>query len=174
MPRDHRHPDDDPREEEPKRYFTTLICGLFVAGSLAPCGSDDDDTATTDAPTEIESPVRAAVDAFTEAINTYDTEALLAVTTEDFVWTSTGDPMTRDEFVTHFEANYEVTDFNVEPTSELIITDAASGAYAGEQRGEVTSDVYNATGTSSYEIVDVDGTWLVDEFVRVEEGTAVD
>ena len=33
------------------RHIATLVCGLFVVGSLAACGDDNDDTADTAAPT---------------------------------------------------------------------------------------------------------------------------
>jgi len=197
------------------RHIATLVCGLFVIGSFAACGDDDDDTTDTEAPsteaaveteapTETEAPVEteapdettiedraggpavrcgtpeatddipdvcATADAFTEAINTYDTEALLAVTTEDFTYQTTGDPFTRDEFIPYFDANYEKGDFAIEHGEELIVSAAGFvGAFAGEQQGEVTSADYNATGTSFYGIVDVDGTWLIEEFVWIEDG----
>ena len=76
----------------------------------------------------------SAVEAFTEAINTYDTEALLAVTTEGFTWESTGPVQSRAEFVDHFEANYEAQNFSLEVTGELMV-EADGDGYVAEEPG---------------------------------------
>lgn len=178
-----------------------LVVGSLVACSDGSDDTADTDAPTTEteAPADTDAPVVTPADdwsavcgayegepdevaqvddicavatAFMEAINTYDTEALLAVTTEDFTYQTTGDPFTRDEFVPYFEANYERGNFQVAPTGPAEILGVAGFAtYEIAEPGEVTSQDYNATGVSTYIVtgIDTDGQWLVSEFVWTED-----
>ncbi len=136
--------------------IAVFLVGVLVAGGVVACAGDDD---VSDAPAEVTS----AVEAFTDAINTYDSQALLAVTTENFTWQSTGQVQSRAEYVDYFEANYEPSNFNTEPTGQLTV-DADGDGYVAEEPGRVTSSGYNQNGLSTYRLVEVDGSWLVQEF----------
>lgn len=138
-----------------------FLVGMLVVGSTVSCGSDDDAS-------EPPAGVTSTVQAFNDAINTYDSDALLAVTTEDFTWQSTGDVQSRAEFVDYFEANYEVGNFNFAPTGELTVESDGDG-YVAEELGRVTSSGYNEDGSSTYRLVEMDGSWLVQEFRWSEE-----
>jgi len=110
----------------------------------------------------------ATAAAFAEAINTYDTDALLAVTTEDFTYQTTGEPFTRDEFIPYFEENYEAGNFNVAPTDPGVMEVVGFATYEVVEPGEVTSEDYNATGTSKYTVTGGPDGWLISKFVWVE------
>ena len=134
-----------------------VLTGVLVAcGGVVACSGDDDAA-------EVPSGVTSVVDAFNDAINTYDTEALLAVTTEDFTWESTGDVQSRPEFVEHFEEYYEVGRFHAESTDEPEVK-SDGGAYVVEVPGRVTSAGYDGDGLSVYRVVEVDDSWMVQEF----------
>ena len=182
------------------RHLSIIISGLFILGALAACSDDNDTASTTEAPVvteasattdmanwsatcgDYEGPdaedtaqveaICATAAAFAEAINSYDSEALLAVTTEDFTYQTTGDPFTRDEFIPYFEANYEAGNFTVTPTGPTVIVGVAGFVtYEIVEPGEVTSEDYNATGTSTYIVtgLDADDAWLVESFVWTED-----
>ena len=129
-----------------------VLFGLLLGGLVA-CGGDDD---ASGPPAEVTS----TVNAFTDAINTYDAEALLSVTTEDFTWNSSGEVQSRAEFVEYLETYYEAGNFNIEPTGELTV-EADGDAYVAEQGGRVTSADYNDDGLSTLRLVEVDDSWLV-------------
>ena len=133
------------------RPLSIVIGGVFVLGAFAACSDDDGTATTTEAAVVTEAPattdsvdwsatcgeyegrdaddtaqveaICATAAAFMEAINTYDSEALLAVTTEDFTYQTTGDPFTRDEFIPYFEANYEAGNFTVTGSGQLVTPD---------------------------------------------------
>ena len=135
--------------------FLVGLPAVVLGGGVA-CGGDDDASVPP-------AGVTSAVEAMTDAINSYDTQALLAVTTDDFTWQSTGEVQSLAEFVDHFEANYEAGNFNVESTGQLTI-EADGDGYVAEEPGRVTSSAYNRDGLSMYRLVEVDGAWLVQEF----------
>ena len=182
------------------RPLSIVIGGVFVLGAFAACSDDDGTATTTEAAVVTEAPattdsvdwsatcgeyegrdaddtaqveaICATAAAFMEAINTYDSEALLAVTTEDFTYQTTGDPFTRDEFIPYFGANYEAGNFTVTPTGPTVIVGVAGFVtYEIVEPGEVTSEDYNATGTSTYIVtgLDADDAWLVESFVWTED-----
>lgn len=128
-----------------------VLLGLLLGGFVA-CGDDD----ASGPPVEVTS----TVDAFTDAVNTYDADALLSVTTEDFTWNSSGEVQSRAEFVEYLETYYEAGNFNVEPTGELT-AEADGDAYVVEQAGRVTSAGYNDDGVSTLRLVEVDDSWFV-------------
>lgn len=144
------------------RRIAVFLIGVLVVVGAAACGGDD-------GASDIPAGVSSAVEAFTEAINTYDTEALLAVTTEGFTWESTGPVQSRAEFVDHFEANYEAQNFSLEVTGELMV-EADGDGYVAEEPGRVTSNAYNEDGRSTYRLVELGGSWLVEEFRWYEDG----
>ena len=143
------------------RAAVFLVGMLVVVGGTAACGGDDEASG-------VPSGVTTAVEGFTEAINTYDTEALLSVTTEDFTWESTGEVQSRPEFVEHFEAYYEAGGFMTESTGALTV-ERDGDAYVAEEPGRVTSAGYNEDGRSVYRLVELDGSWLVQEFRCYED-----
>lgn len=128
---------------------------LVVVGCIAACGGTDE--------SGVPGEVTLAVERFTEAINTYDTEALLSVTTEDFTWESTGEVQTRSEFVDHFEAYYQAGGFRTQPSGTLTVERDGDG-YLAQEPGRVTSTGYNEDGRSVYRLVEVDGSWLIQSF----------
>lgn len=141
--------------------IAVFLVGALSVGGVVACSDDD----TSEPPAA----VTAAIEAFTDAVNSYDSEALLAVTSEDFTWESTGTLQSREEFVEFFEANYEVGNFNIEPTGQLTL-EADGDAYVAEEPGRVTSLSYNEEGLTTYRVVEVDGTWLVQELRWEEDG----
>lgn len=182
------------------RHLSIIVGGLFILGALAACSDDNDTATTTEAPVAAEAPattdsgnwsatcgeyegpdaedtaqveaICATAAALMEAINTYDSEALQAVTTEDFTYQTTGDPLTRDEFIPYFEEYYEAGNFNVAPTGPAVIVGVVGFVtYEIVEPGEVTSEDYNATGTSTYVVTGLhaDDAYLVDEFVWTED-----
>ena len=146
--------------------FVRILVGMFaVAVGSTGCGGDNDSS-------EVPAGVTSTVDGLTIAINTYDTEAFLAHTTEDFTWQTTAGVTSRSDFVDHFEANYETLDFHIESTGALT-AERDGDAYVAEEPGRVTSTVYNEDGRSVYRLVEEDGSWLVREF-RWYEGAATE
>ena len=146
------------------RSVLILAGALLLGGGIVACGSDD-------AVSEVPSGVTSTLDAFTEATNTYDSEALLALFTEDFTWQSTGDVVSRTEYVDYFDTYYENVGFHVESTGPLTI-ERDGDAYVAKQTDRVTSKAApDMTGREVIRLVEVDGSWLIQEF-RWTEDTA--
>ena len=122
---------DDRKEVIMIRSVLILAGALLLGGGIVACGSDD-------AVSEVPSGVTSTLDAFTEATNTYDSEALLALFTEDFTWQSTGDVVSRTEYVDYFDTYYENVGFHVESTGPLTI-ERDGDAYVAKQTDRVTS-----------------------------------
>lgn len=144
------------------RRVLIVAAALLLGAGIVACGSDD---AASDVPSEVTS----TLEAFTEAINTYDSEALGALLTEDFTWQSTGDVNSRTEFLTHFETSFEDQEFNVELTSPPTI-ERDGDAYVAAGTDFVTSKGFpDRTGQHITRLVEVDGSWLIQEFRWTED-----
>ena len=140
-----------------------LVCVMGVVG----CG-DADESSTTG--TDVPSGVIAALDGFAEAINTYDSDALLANTSEDFTWQSTGDVTNREDYVAYLETYYERLNFRSEPTGDRVI-ERDGDAYVATQPDHATATGLDVEGVSVIRVAEVDGTWLVQEFRWTETTT---
>jgi hypothetical protein len=148
---------EDPKEVIMIRSVLIFAGALLLGAGVVACGSDDD---TSDVP----SGVTSTLEAFTEATNTYDSEALGALVTDDFTWQSTGDVQSRTEYLAYFDTYYEDLEFNVESTSQLTIGPDGD-AYVAEQTDIVTSNAApDMTGREVLRLVEVDGSWLIQEF----------
>ena len=147
---------DDRKEVIMIRSVLILAGALLLGGGIVACGSDD-------AVSEVPSGVTSTLDAFTEATNTYDSEALLALFTEDFTWQSTGDVVSRTEYVDYFDTYYENVGFHVESTGPLTI-ERDGDAYVAKQTDRITSRNPDMTGREVIRLVEVDGSWLIQEF----------
>jgi len=140
-----------------------LVCAMAVVG----CG-DDGGSSTTG--TDVPSGVIAALDGFAEAINTYDSDELLANTTDDFTWQSTGDVTNREDYVAYLETYYERVNFHSEPTGDRVI-ELDGDAYVATQPDHSTATGLDVEGVSVIRVEEVDGTWLVQEFRWTETTT---
>ena len=135
---------------------------VLLGGGIVACGSDD-------AASEVPSGVTSTLEAFTDATNTYDSDALLALFTEDFTWQSTGDVVSRTEYVAYFDTYYENLGFHVESTGPLTIK-RDGDAYVAEQTDRVTTNAApDMTGREVIRLVEVDGSWLIQEFRWTED-----
>ena len=150
------------RTREPVGFHRAVVAVVALVCALGVIGCGDDGGSST-AGTDVPSGVIAALDGFAEAINTYDTDALLANTTEDFTWQSTGDVNTREEYVTYVETYYERANFHNEPIGDRVV-ERDGDAYVATQPDHTTATALDVVGVSVVRVVEVDGTWLVQEF----------
>ena len=150
------------RTREPVGLHRAVVAVVAVVCAMGVIGCGDDGESST-AGTEVPSGVIASLDGFAEAINTYDTDTLLANTTEDFTWQSTGGVNTREEYVRHFETYYRRANFHNEPVGDRVI-ERDGDAYVATQVDHTTATGLDVDGVSVIRVVEVDGTWLVQEF----------
>jgi len=165
-------PGSESRTSEPVRLHRAVVAVVALICAMGMIGCGDDGASSTDG-ADIPSGVIAALDGFGEAINTYDSEALLAHTTEDFTWQSTGDVTSREEYVAYFETYYERANFHTEPTGDRVI-EPEGDAYVATQPDHSTASGLDVVGESVIRVVEVDGTWLVQEFRWHETPTGTD
>lgn len=154
---------DDRKEVMMIRSVLILAGAFLLGGGIVACGSDDDAS-------EVPPGVTSTLEAFTEATNTYDSEALGALFTEDFTWQSTGEVQSRAEYLAHFDTYYEDLEFRIESTGPLRI-ERDGDAYVANQTDRITSKGPEMTGREVIRLVEVDGSWLIQEF-RWTESTA--
>jgi hypothetical protein len=153
---------DDRQEVIMIRAVHILAGALLLGGGIVACGSDD-------AASEVPSGVTSTLEAFTDATNTYDSATLLELFTEDFTWQSTGEVQSRTEYVAYFDTYYEGLEFHVESTGPLTI-ERDGDAYVAEQTDRVTSNgAPDMTGQEVIRLVEVDGSWLIQEFRWTED-----
>lgn len=143
------------------RYVAGVVVMLAVGWGLVGCADDG--------AADVPDGVTGAVEAFNAAINSYDSEALLDATTEDFTWESTGAVQSRSEFVAYFDEHYEVGGFRFESTGELVVERDDDG-FIAEEPGRVTSVGYDAEGRSVFRVVESGDAWLVQQFRWYETG----
>jgi len=143
------------------RSVLILAGALLLGGGIVACGSDDDAS-------EVPPGVVSTLEAMTEATNTYDTEALGALFTEDFTWQSTGPVVSGPELLAHIDTYYENVGFHVELTSPLTI-ERDGDAYVVTTTDHVTTIRDDMTGREVIRLVEVDGSWLVQEFRWTED-----
>ena len=111
----------------------------------------------------------SALEAFTEASNTDDAEALGALVTEDFTWQSTGEVQPRSEYLVYVDTYYDDLEFHTESTSPLTI-ERYGDASVAEQTDRITSKGNpGMTGREVIGLVDVDGSWLIQEFRWIQD-----
>jgi hypothetical protein len=146
------------------RSVLVLAGALLLGGGIVACGSDDD---ASDVPPGVTS----TLDAFLEATNTYDTEALGALVTEDFTWQSTGPVQSGPEHLAYIDANYENVGFHIELTSPRTI-ERDGDAYIATATDHVTTNSDDMTGAEVARLVDVDGSWLIQEFRWTEDAAS--
>jgi ketosteroid isomerase-like protein len=140
------------------------IASVAVVVLLLPgCGDTDD---TDDAETE----VLSTIEGFRAAVNAYDTEAIREYVTDDCTWQSTGPVQTLEEYLAYVDANYERLDFHVETTGDPVAT-LDGEEYVVVQQEAVTSTTFEAAGTATVRLVEVDGSWLIREVRWVAEAT---
>ena len=155
---------DNRKEAIMIRSVLILAGALLLGGGIVACGSDDDAS-------EVPSGVTTTLEAFTEATNTYDTEALGALFTEDFTWQSTGPVQSGPEFLAHIDTYYENLRFHVESTGPLTI-ERDGDAYIATTTDHVTTIRDDMTGREVIRLVEVDGTWLIQEFRWTEDAAS--
>jgi len=154
----------DNRKEAIMIRSILILAGAFLlGGGIVACGSDDDAS-------EVPPGVTSTLDEFLEATNTYDTEALGALITEDFTWQSTGPVVSGPELLAHIDTYYENVGFHVELTSPISIG-RDGDAYIATATDQVTTNSDEMTGEEVIRLVEVDGSWLIQEF-RWTEDTA--
>jgi hypothetical protein len=113
---------------------------------------------------EVPPGVTSTLEAFTEATNTYDSEALGALFTEDFTWQSTGEVQSRTEYLAHFDTYYENLELHAELTGPLTI-ERDGDAYVAKQTDRITSNGNpDMTGREVIRLVEVEGSWLIQKF----------
>ena len=140
------------------------IASVAVVVLLLPgCGGNGD---TDDAETE----VLSTIEGFGAAVNAYDTEAIREFATDDVTWQSTGPVQTLDEYLAYVDANYEKLDFHVEATGDSVVT-LDGEEYVAVRQEAVTSTSFEAVGTATFRLVEVDGSWLIREVRWVVEAT---
>jgi hypothetical protein len=132
-----------------RRIITAVTVMLLTA-----CGPGTDDPAV---PAE----VLSTVEGFTEALNTYDTEAMSAYATDDFTWQSTGPVVTLDEYLAYVDAYYEKVGFHVVAGEPVVRVDGE--VYVVEAPDVVTTNGSEMVGATVHRVVAVDGGWLVQE-----------
>jgi hypothetical protein len=144
-------------------YTDDYVRNAFT-GDGTPTPSTGTDRATDDA----EADILSTVEALGVAVNAYDTEAIREYVTVDFTWQSTGPAQALDEYLAYVDAHYENLDFHVEATSDpFVILDGDE--YVVVQQEAVNSTGFEAVGTMTSRLVEVDGVWLIRE-VRWVEG----
>ncbi|MFW2383789.1 MAG: nuclear transport factor 2 family protein [Acidimicrobiales bacterium] len=171
------------------RHWIALLAAVVLL--LAACGESTDDatdatlastttaaetttttlpptTTTTSATDDAEAEVLVTVAGFGVAVNAYDTEAIREYVTDDATWESTGPVQTLDRYLAHVDRYYEATDFHVEAISEPVVT-LDGDEYVVVQLEAVASTGFEAVGTSTVRLVEVDGEWLIREVRWVEE-----
>ncbi len=143
-----------------RRLTILLACVALAAAGCA----QDDSGATEDAEAE----VLSTVEGFGVAVNAYDTVAIREYVTDDFTWQSSGPVQSRDEYLAYVDAHYEELDFHVETTGDPVVS-LDGEEYVVVQQDAVTGTAFDAVGTSTFRLVEVDGVWLIREVRWVEE-----
>ena len=138
------------------RSMFVLAGALLLGGGIVACGSDDD---ASDVPPGVTS----TLDAFLEATNTYDTEVLGALITEDFTWQSTGPVQSGPAYLAYVDAHYDNVGFRIELTSPRTF-ERDGDAYIATATDQVTTNSDEMTGEEVVRLVEVDGSWLAREF----------
>ena len=108
------------------------------------------------------------VEGFGVAVNAYDTEAIREYVTEDFTWQSTGPVTTLDEYLAYVDTHYQSAGFLVETTSDPVVSPDGD-EYVVVQQDAAQATGFEAVGTSTFRLVEVDGEWLIREVRWVEE-----
>ena len=152
------------KETSVLRSVLILAGALLLGGGIVACGSDDDAS-------EVPPGVTSTLDAFLEATNTYDTEALGALVTDDFTWQSTGPVQSGPEYLAYIDANYENVGFHTELTSPRTI-ERDGDAYIATATDYITTNIDDMTGKEVVRLVEVDGRWLVQEFRWIEDAAS--
>lgn len=152
---------DDGKEAIMIRSVLVLVGALVLGGGLVACGDDDD---ASDVPPGVTS----TLETFLEATNTYDTQMLGALVTDDFTWQSTGPVQSGPEFLAYIDAHYEDVGFHIELTSETAI-ERDGDAYIATATDHVTTSSGDMTGREIIRLVEVDGSWLIQEFRWTED-----
>jgi hypothetical protein len=137
------------------RYLRWIASVAAVVLLLPGCGNTDDTGAT-------EAEVLSTVEGFGAAVNAYDTEAIREYVTDDCTWQSTGPIQTLDEYLAYVDANYKKLDFHVEATSDPVVS-LDGEEYVVVQQEAVKATSFEAVGTSTVRLVEVDGVWLIRE-----------
>jgi hypothetical protein len=141
-----------------------LIPFTLVVLLLAAC-SDSDDTGATD---DAEAEVLSTVEGFGAAVNAYDTEAIREYVTDDFTWQSIGPVQTLDEYLADIDTNAQAAGFLVEDIGDPVVS-LDGEEYVVVQKDAVKATGFEAVGTSTVRLVEVDGVWLIREARWVEE-----
>jgi len=134
------------------RWIASIAAVVLL---LPGCGNTDDTIST-------EAEVLSTVEGFGAAVNAYDTEAIRDYVTDDCTWQSTGPVQTLDEYLAYVDANYERLDFHVEATNDPVVS-LDGEEYVVVQQEAVTSTTFEAAGTSTLRLVEVDDVWLIRE-----------
>lgn len=143
------------------RMSARWLIPLTVVALLLPGCGDTDDT---------EAEVLSTVEGFGVAVNSYDTAAIRGYVTDDVTWQSTGPVQTLDEYLAYVDANYETLGFLVEITSDPVIN-LDGDEYVVVQQEAVKATGLDTVGTSTFRLVEVDGSWLIREARWVQEAT---
>lgn len=143
------------------RWAGSLVA---VALLLPGCGDTDDTGATGEAEAE----VLSTVEGFGVAVNAYDTEAMQEYLTDDFTEQSTGPVNTLDEYLAYADTHRQAAGFLVETTSDPVVS-LDGDEYVVVQQDAVKVTGFEAVGTSTLRLVEVDGEWLIRGARWVEE-----
>ena len=117
---------------------------------------------------DAEAEVLATVEGFGAAVNAYDTEAVREYVTDDFTWQFNGPVHNLDEYVVYVDANYERLDLHIEVTGDPVVS-VDGNEYVVVEQEAVKATGYDAVGTFTGRLVEVDGDWLIREVRWVEE-----
>ena len=135
------------------------IAPVAVVVLLLPGCGDTDDT---------EAEVLSTVEGFGAAVNAYDTEAIREYVTDDFTWQSTGPVQTLDEYLAYVDTHFERLGFHVEVASDPVAS-LDGDEYVVVQQDAVRATRLDTVRTSTFRLVEADGSWLIREVRWVEE-----
>lgn len=144
------------------RWAASLVAVVLL---LPGCG-DTDDTGYAEAE------VLSTVEGFGAAVNAYDTEAIREYVTDDCTWQSTGPVQTLDEYLAYVDTHYKRLGFHVEATRDPAVS-LDDDEYVVVQQDAVKAIGLDVAGTSTFRLVEVDGSWLIREarWVKEAEGS---
>jgi ketosteroid isomerase-like protein len=128
-------------------------------------------SACSDSESEVPSEVLATVEGFEDAVNSYDTEAIGELVTDDYIWQSTGPVQDLDGYLAYVDTNYENIAFHTERTSDRVVT-ADGESYVVEEVGVVEFTGGELNGTTVHRLIETNDGWLIQESRWTEDPDA--
>lgn len=125
---------------------------------------------TEEVPNQVPEEVVAVIDAYTRAVNTYDTTAMSAVLADDFTFQSYGD--INDDYVSYVDMHYESLGFKYHPTGDPVGV-RSGNVFIVAEPGKVVWNGNNGLGGFNVNtLVNVDGEWKLQQTRWIGEPTA--